>query len=1325
MANGGTIVWRVGIEGAADSRADLRSLGDAGAAGAQKTADAWVAAGNITDAQIAKARRANETYQADLSRKQAQASYNEVLGVNRPAPSAQASASVFQDNFAQQGAEMAAARQRQEAQLAQAAQAAQASYAARFTSQQSGASAAVSAAAFAEQLREMEQLEARAKTLKSSIDPLYAAQQKYSGAVKEADALLQAGVITEGEHVAATAAAQKAMDEAAKAAVGLGGGIKLTSAQMMELEHSARAVSDSIMAGRNPVQALTQEMGRLLQVAGEGSGGLSGSLAALRAIALGPVGAFAALGAAVITAGAAEQSYADSQENLARALSGAGRVTGATVGQLDALAEAGAKAGRTSIASANDMETAFLRTGKIGTENFTGLIAVQRDFAAATGLGSKQATEELAKAFASPTEGAAKLTEQLHFLSDAQLEQIRNLEESGQRGEAQTLMLRQLAAATAGAADHLNALGEVLHVVSTAFWDAWTNAGKFFYSLTHVPDVGKLTELDAKIAQVKAELNSSAANGGYGLAPAALASQLDQLQKQRAALAADQAKTQAAQTNEASQRAGDIAREYDPSIALKEKHQAQLTDLQNQQATGFKGTSPEVAANDERLISALKRAIETSIPEYVRQSQEGQIRAELAARPGSADRSRLQAQLVQVQIAGQVLTPQEAATKVAEGALLGANRGQRRDDAQDNKDATAAKEARDAAAKAEEATAKAQETIAAAKAQEATAALSAIAGDASLTEEERRTRLAQAASELQIQNAKDDRLALELKRLEIARGKDLSDLNKNTDIKPADRATATAAINTSYDAQENAVREQEAAGGAQADAAAQAAGNAYQTKVLSAAAGDQSATPEARAAAEKKLLELQQAEAQARLDTVINVTGVSEATRQRAQAEMNAAQVADAENAARTEAKSFETASLTAAKALATTADQRNAIEREQLAIAQKQRDAATQILLTHLQVAAEAAAARGDQATAARLQAQGQALTGAQSTLNGQEQESLRRSQLSPLAKMYDPSSQQSPLDMAEADAAAGMTKVSSALVQLEEGTTSFKKALNDVVTSIEDQILKQVTNIALQPVDKAIEGLINNSGLTKLFGGASTQVANSSLATSTTTLNTSFVALAQAAQTAALALKSGGGTAGIPGVSSFLGQSDGVNGFNPFDPGDIVGPSALPTDILPTILPDLAFADGGRVVGPGSGRSDSITARVSHGEYIVNADAAARHLDFLHAINQGDPMPGFADGGYIGDDPYGQSRRRQSWQAQSAASTAMANQSSAGGNTNVHLHNNTNQPMQAKATRGSNGDVAVVLTPMLEKGVAGMGANGKLERVLKTMPKTLKTRP
>lgn len=57
------------------------------------------------------------------------------------------------------------------------------------------------------------------------------------------------------------------------------------------------------------------------------------------------------------------------------------------------------------------------------------------------------------------------------------------------------------------------------------------------------------------------------------------------------------------------------------------------------------------------------------------------------------------------------------------------------------------------------------------------------------------------------------------------------------------------------------------------------------------------------------------------------------------------------------------------------------------------------------------------------------------------------------------------------------------------------------------------------------------------------------------------------------------------------------------------------------------VGYASGGRIKGKGNGRSDSIIARVSNGEFLVKAPMAQKHLGLLQAINS-NQLPGFADG-------------------------------------------------------------------------------------------------
>lgn len=86
----------------------------------------------------------------------------------------------------------------------------------------------------------------------------------------------------------------------------------------------------------------------------------------------------------------------------------------------------------------------------------------------------------------------------------------------------------------------------------------------------------------------------------------------------------------------------------------------------------------------------------------------------------------------------------------------------------------------------------------------------------------------------------------------------------------------------------------------------------------------------------------------------------------------------------------------------------------------------------------------------------------------------------------------------------------------------------------------------------------------------------------------------------------------------------------FSGFGFGGFGGASAaLPLPGAGNFIGPVVAAGGGHVTGPGSGTSDSIPARLSNGEFVVNAKATAQHLDLLHSIN----AKGFAAGGAVGN--------------------------------------------------------------------------------------------
>lgn len=82
----------------------------------------------------------------------------------------------------------------------------------------------------------------------------------------------------------------------------------------------------------------------------------------------------------------------------------------------------------------------------------------------------------------------------------------------------------------------------------------------------------------------------------------------------------------------------------------------------------------------------------------------------------------------------------------------------------------------------------------------------------------------------------------------------------------------------------------------------------------------------------------------------------------------------------------------------------------------------------------------------------------------------------------------------------------------------------------------------------------------------------------------------------------------------------------------GSPASPGGAGGGILGSLLGSITGkADGGAIKGPGTSKSDSILARLSNGEFVMNAKAAKAYGPLLEALNKGG-LPGYASGGWVG---------------------------------------------------------------------------------------------
>lgn len=429
---GDTITARFAVD-ASGGKAELKSLGDTGRDVGAQLAAAADGASAATDKQLAKYRQLGEQFQFLAQQRSAQDSVNANVapGLTRSAPSAAASASVFQD-------------QAREEQAAAAAQ---------------------------------EALTQRANALRGALEPLFAAEVRRNIELAEANSLLKAGAISEATHAAAVARTEGAYRRAEEAAGKSGKAVGLNNIQVQEFGHIARSVFDSLAAGASPFQIAAFEGGRFAQTLGEGSGGAGASVKAL----FGIIGTWAPLitGVAVIGALAfAAISYANAQDKATAATQGWGRASGATTTQVLAIADAAQKAGQATASAARGVEEQLLNTGKVSGAALQPATTAILNFAQVSHQTAADAAKQLVPLFSDPAQGAKELTEKLGLLSAAEIEHINSLVAQGQQTQAQIELTTRFNAALDTHAEHIGGL--------RGAWESITQAaGGYFDAVGH------------------------------------------------------------------------------------------------------------------------------------------------------------------------------------------------------------------------------------------------------------------------------------------------------------------------------------------------------------------------------------------------------------------------------------------------------------------------------------------------------------------------------------------------------------------------------------------------------------------------------------------------------------------------------------------------------------------------------------------------------------------------------------------------------------------------------------------------------------------------
>lgn len=359
---------------------------------------------------------------------------------------------------------------------------------------------------------------------------------------------------------------------------------RLRADQIQNLAYQGGDILSSLGSGSNLTTVAFQQGPQIAQVFG-GPGGASikgalsqaGDAASGLASRMGLVGgAVAGLTALALTGVAAWNSYDNGQKAVRQSLAGIGQASGATVGQINALAPAAAAAGNVSTRSARQMASEYAATGKIGTEMYAGLIGSAKDYAATTGQDITDANKALAAAFADPAKGADDLNAQLGFLNDTTRENIQRLAAQGDRLGAQKLLLDGYRTGLTSATELTSAWGRTTAAVGGVISEAWDKVGG---AIDRVATGGDLETRLATAQKVLANSQARQAVLPFGIGAGDTATAQAEVARLQAEIAKDRQQAEQKQQNQTSTRIGEIARELNPAAEQMKKISDQAADI--------------------------------------------------------------------------------------------------------------------------------------------------------------------------------------------------------------------------------------------------------------------------------------------------------------------------------------------------------------------------------------------------------------------------------------------------------------------------------------------------------------------------------------------------------------------------------------------------------------------------------------------------------------------------------------------------------------------------------------------------------------------------
>ena len=271
--------------------------------------------------------------------------------------------------------------------------------------------------------------------------------------------------------------------------VKLGASLGATGKSAKELQFALRGlpaqitdIGVSLASGQRPLMVLLQQGGQLKDM----FGGIVPAAKALGSSLLALINPYTLTAAAIVAIGAAWNSAENDAAAFNKALIVTGNYAGKTATQLEAMVGSIATTANASSGSAREALQKVAETGRFTGEQFNLVAIAAARMESATGQSIDDTIKKFEDLGKSPVDALLKLNDTEHFLTQAQLDRVRALQEEGKEQEAAAEAARiyagrldEVADAAEAARPHLSKMWKEAKDGASAAWAETKNFVEF------------------------------------------------------------------------------------------------------------------------------------------------------------------------------------------------------------------------------------------------------------------------------------------------------------------------------------------------------------------------------------------------------------------------------------------------------------------------------------------------------------------------------------------------------------------------------------------------------------------------------------------------------------------------------------------------------------------------------------------------------------------------------------------------------------------------------------------------------------------------------